>query len=88
MYGAQVCEAGTSHVCVRAARKVVLFQHTVSLEPFKIKLYGFHRSVRRVSGNKDWVAVFMASVFLYPKNCYQQFSWRFFAIAMLNIMPS
>jgi len=34
-------------------KMLYIFQHSISLEPFKIKLNGFHQNVPRVSGNKD-----------------------------------
>jgi len=43
----------------RCAKKLYIIQHTMSLEPFKIKWNGFHQNVPTVSGNKDYVVVFM-----------------------------
>jgi len=56
---------GQTHECPRnhyyrvAQKKLYIFQHTISLEPFKIKCNGFRQNVPRVSGNKKYVVVFM-----------------------------
>jgi len=34
-------------------KKLCISQHTIFLEPFKIKLNGFHQNVPRVSKNKN-----------------------------------
>jgi len=34
-------------------KKLYIFQHALSLEPFKIIGNGFHQNVLRISGNKD-----------------------------------
>jgi len=41
------------------AKNLYIFQHTVSLEPFKKNEMVFTKMFLEISGNKDWVAIFM-----------------------------
>jgi len=45
--------------CTGWPKKLYIFQHTISLEPFEIIRSGFHQNVPKVSGNNDQVAIFM-----------------------------
>ena len=40
-------------------KKLYVLQHVISLEPFEIKLSGFHQSIHRISADKDKVVIFM-----------------------------
>ena len=46
------------------AKCCTFFAYTVSLEPFKTNWNRFHQNVPKISGNKDYVAVFMSVLFL------------------------
>ena len=43
----------TAVYCTGWPKKLYIFQHALSLEPFKIIGNGFHQNVLRISGNKD-----------------------------------
>jgi len=43
-------------------KKLYIFQHTISLQPFKIKRNGFHWNIHRVSGIKDYVVIFCVAL--------------------------
>jgi len=45
--------------CTGWPKKLYIFQHTISLEPLKIKWKRFHRNVPSFSRNKDSVAIFV-----------------------------
>jgi len=40
-------------------KNLYIFQHTISLETFKMKWNGFRQNVPRVAENKDYVAIFV-----------------------------
>ena len=71
-------------------QKAVHFQHTMSLEPFKIKWNEFHLNVSQVSENKDCVvyvavkySLQISFSFIVPKNTVTNRSADdFFATAM------
>jgi len=72
--------------CTGWPKKLYIFQHTISLEPFKIKWKGFHQNVSSFSKNKDSVAIFVlllniflhiSSVFCWKMTTFDGFNWGF-----------